>query len=58
MAEAEAVVLGGLTPEERVLFGSLAHLAAMAILHSAPGTDPCVAVREVMNRDLLNVGSS
>jgi DNA-binding MarR family transcriptional regulator len=58
VAEAEAVVLGGLAPEERALFGSLAHLAAMAILHSAPGTDPCVAVREVMNRDPVNVGSS
>jgi len=50
IAAIEEVVLGGLSPDERRLFEALAGHAAMAILHSSPDTDPCMAVREVLAR--------
>jgi DNA-binding MarR family transcriptional regulator len=58
VAEAEAIVLGGLTPDERARFSELAHHAAMAILRSVPGTDPCIAVRDVMDRDQRSAATS
>jgi DNA-binding MarR family transcriptional regulator len=51
VAAIEQVVLGGLTPDEQAGFEELAHRAAMAILASSPGTDPCLAVQDVLDRD-------
>lgn len=49
VAHAEDLVLGGLPAEQRAAFRESAERAAEAIHATAPGTDPCVAVRDVLS---------
>ncbi|MEE6259431.1 MarR family winged helix-turn-helix transcriptional regulator [Plantactinospora sonchi] len=48
VAHAEDHVLGGLPEEQRAAFRDFAERAAEAIHASAPGTDPCAAVTDVL----------
>lgn len=49
VAHAEEHVLAGLPEEQRRMFREAADRAAEAIHVAAPGTDPCLAVQEVLD---------
>ncbi|MDW5326730.1 MarR family winged helix-turn-helix transcriptional regulator [Plantactinospora sp. KLBMP9567] len=49
VAHAEDHVLGALPAEQRAAFRAAAERAAEAIVSMAPGTDPCLAVKSVID---------
>ncbi|MGI5520067.1 MarR family winged helix-turn-helix transcriptional regulator [Micromonospora sp. CA-259024] len=49
VTHAEDHVLGGLPPKQRAAFRDTAERAAEAIVSMAPGTDPCIAVKSVLD---------
>jgi DNA-binding MarR family transcriptional regulator len=51
VCDAERRVLGGLDDDACGTFQTLAERAALAIREAAPGTDPCIAIEDLMRQE-------